>query len=374
MKRLRVFALPLVAALGCTAVHAAALGYSQKNLVSDGAVPANVIDANLKNPWGISFSPTSPFWVADNGTGLSTLYRGDGSIVPLVVTIPPAPGSPPPGVPTGTVFNANNSGATPDFLGDRFLFATEDGVIAGWQGGTNASVRADNSASGAVYKGLAIGGGNIYATDFANNRIDVWNDGYTPLSLGATAFTDPNLPSGFAPFGIQNINGTLYVTYAMKQPGGDDDVPGPGNGFVDTYDLSGNLLMRLIVGMPGDPNSPLNSPWGLAMAPAGFGPLGNLLLVGNFGDGRINAFDPTTGAFVSSVNHGNGTPIVNDGLWGLAFGNGANGFNRNSLYFTAGLNDEADGLFGVIITPEPGTFALAIGGLAAAILFRRRRA
>ena len=369
----RLLIAPIAAWIGSSLLTANPLGFVQKNLVSDGAVPAAVIDSSLKNPWGISFSPTTPFWISDNGSGLSTLYSGDGTKQGLVVTIPP-PGGSPAGTmatPTGTVYN----GTSTDFSGDRFIFATEDGTIAGWQGGTTASLRADNSAGGAVYKGLAIASGMIYATDFANGKVDVWNDGYTPLSLGGGAFTDPNLPSGYSPFGIQNLGGDLYVTYAKKEAGGDDDTPGPGFGFVDKYDTSGNLLQRVVVGDPGNPNSPLNSPWGLAIAPAGFGDLGGVLLVGNFGDGHINAFDSTTGAFIRTLTDASGSPLVIDGLWGLSFGNGGPGFDANKLYFTAGINDEQDGLFGSLSpVPESGTMLLIGLGLTGAAFIRRGRA
>ena len=347
--------------------------YFQTNLVSDGAVPANLIDVNLRNPWGIAFSPTSPFWIADNAAGLATLYSGDGSIQALVVTVPPAPGSLPftQSTPTGAVFNASSS-----FSNDRFLFATEDGTIVGWQGGlgTSGAVRVDNSAGGAVYKGLAIAGTSIYATNFAAGRVEVFTGNYAPVSLPG-AFTDPNLPSGYSPFGIQNIGGSIYVTYALKQTGGTDDVPGPGFGFVDKYDTSGVLLQRLIVGIPGDPASHLNAPWGMALAPAGFGDLGGLLLVGNFGDGLINAFNPSNGAFISSLNDANGIPFQNDGLWALSFGNNGPGFSSQKLYFTAGLNDETDGLFGSIasLAPEPGTSLLVPGALLLGLALRKAR-
>jgi uncharacterized protein (TIGR03118 family) len=360
------------------ALSGSSIEFAQTNLVSDGAVPAAFTDPDLKNPWGISFGPTTPFWVSDNGTGLSTLYDGAGMKQGLVLTIPPAPGSPAGtlATPTGTVFNDT----TANFTGDRFLFATEDGTIAGWQGslGTTAAVRVDSSASGAVYKGLTIGGSRLYATDFAGGKIDVFDSAYSPLSLGAGAFLDPNLPSGYAPFNIQTLDGALYVTYALKQTGGDDDVPGPGFGFVDKFDLDGNLVRRLVVGVPGDPKSPLNSPWGLAIAPAGFGDLGGLLLVGNFGDGRINAFDPATGTFVTGMSGTGGAPLVIDGLWGLEFGNGGPGFDPNKLYFTAGLNQEADGLFGSLApteipstVPEPADALLIGAGLAAVVALRR---
>jgi len=352
--------------------------YFQTNLVSDGAVPANMIDPDLRNPWGISFGPTTPFWIADNAAGLATLYAGDGTKQGLVVTIPPAPGSPvgTQSTPTGTVFN----GGSGTFLNDRFLFATEDGTIIGWQGslGTSGAVRVDNSAGGSVFKGLAIAGTRIYATDFANATVRVFDSSYAPVSLPG-GFTDPNLPSGYSPFGIQNIGGSIYVTYALKQAGGNDDVPGPGFGFVDRYDTNGILLQRLVVGIPGNPSSPLNAPWGMALAPAGFGDLGGLFLVGNFGDGLINAFDPVTGAFVSSLKDQNGIPFQNDGLWALTFGNNGPGFSSQTLYFTAGLNDETDGLFGSIasVAPEPGTLLLVPGallvGLAVAVARRSRQ-
>lgn len=351
---------------------AAPVGFYQTNLVSNGAVPAAVIDADLKNPWGISFGPSSPFWVANNGTGTSTLYNGAGAKQGLIVTIPPAPGSPPntAGTPTGTVFN----GSSANFNGDRFLFATEDGTISGWQGslGTTAAVRVDNSGS-AVYKGLAIAGDRIFATDFAGGKVDVFDNGYNPITLSG-GFLDPGLPSGYSPFGIQTIGNSVFVTYAKKEAGGDDDVAGPGFGFVDKFDIDGGFQGRLISGVPVDPNSPLNAPWGLALAPSGFGALANLLLVGNFGDGRINAFDPSTGAFVSALQDALGNPIVIDGLWGLAFGNSGPGFDANALYFTAGPNDEQDGLFGSLqAVPEPGTFALLSSGVALLVIRRRRR-
>ena len=262
-------------------------------------------------------------------------------------------------------------------MGDGFIFATEDGTITGWQPalGTNAAVRVDLSASAAVYKGLAIAGNRIYATNFGNGTVDIFDStNYAPVNI-AGAFTDPTLPSGYAPFGIENIGGSIYVTYAKKEMGGNDDEPGPGFGFVDKYDTNGTLIQRLITGVPGDPSSPLNSPWGLALAPSGFGPLANLLLVGNFGDGRINAFDPLTGAFVSSLNNTSGNPIEIDGLWALKFGNAGPGFSANKLYFTAGLNGEADGLFGSLQSvPEPSTGLLLTGALLLGAAIRRRMA
>ena len=330
------------------------LGYIQTNLVSDGAVTANTIDPDLKNPWGISFGPTTPFWIADNGTSLSTLYNGLGVKQGLVVSMPTTGGDP-----TGTVFN----GTSANFMGDRFLFATESGTINGWQGGTSALIRA--SPPGAVFKGLAIDGDRIYATDFVNGIVDVFNSSYTEISVPGK-FLDPSLPSGYAPFGIQDIGGKIYVAFA-KQGGGIDEADGPGFGYVDVFDRDGNLLQRLVSG------GALNAPWGLALAPVGFGDLGGLLLVGNFGDGMINAYDPGTGAFVDSLRDSAGNPIVIDGLWGLDFGNGGTGFSSNKLYFTAGLNDENDGLFGSLeAVPEPATVLLVAAGFGLIALFRKR--
>ena len=343
------------------------MGYYQTNLVSDLPGIAATTDPDLKNPWGISFGNATPFWTADNGTGLSTLYNGSGVKAALIVTIPPPGGSPVGtlGTPTGTVFNSDSGSGT--FMGDRFLFATEDGTIAGWQGGTVASIRVDMSSADAIFKGLAIAGTRIYATDFGNGMVDVFDSGYAPVSLGGSAFTDPNLPSGFSPFGIQAIGSSIFVTYAMKQPGGDDDVAGPGFGYVDRYDADGALLQRLVSA------GPLSSPWGVTVAPAGFGDLAGLLLVGNFGDGKINAFDPTTGTFVSSLNNTSGKPIAIDGLWGLQFRSQTSGFDPNKLYFTAGLNDEENGLFGSLQqAPEPGTLLLLSGGLLLGFRFRDR--
>jgi uncharacterized protein (TIGR03118 family) len=370
----RIFAAALLGGLLSVPCVASITGYIQTNLVSDGAVPANHLDADLKNPWGISFGPSTPFWVSDNGTGKATIYRGDGTQLGLVVTIPPPPGSAPgdTAAPTGTVFND-----TSGFLGDRFLFASEDGTITGWQGslGTTAAIRVDRSAADNVYKGLAINGNRIYATDFHNGRVAVFDSNYSPVSLSANAFLDPNLPAGYAPFGIQNINGSLYVTFAQREAGGDDDVHGPGFGFVDKFNADGTLLQRLIVGSPGNPNSPLNAPWGLALAPASFGELSGKLLVGNFGDGRINAFDPTNGIFVDAVRDVNGSPIMIDGLWGIAFGNTGPHFDPNKLYFTAGLNDEENGLFGSLrsAVPEPGYSVLVGCALMLLGVFRRLR-
>ena len=340
----------------------ASIGYTQTNLVSDIPGLAAHTDPNLVNPWGISFSPMSPFWVSDNGKGVATLYDSSGTPLPLVVSIP-APGGGR-AAPTGQVFDGMGA-----FGNNLFLFATEDGTIAGWRGalGTTAETLFDNSTIDAVYKGLAIStiGSNryLYAADFHNNRIDVFPNTGAPALTGK--FTDPNLPTGYAPFNVQNVNGQLYVAYA-KQGAGDDEEAGPGNGYVSVFDLQGNFVRRFAS------QGNLNAPWGLTMAPASWGNLGGSVLVGNFGDGVINAFD-ATGMFLGPVANAHGNTLVNDGLWGITFGNGQNGGNANSLYLTAGLNDENNGLFARIDpVPEPGTSGLLAAGLLVTLLRRHR--
>ena len=338
------------------AAHAKGHFYVQHNLVSDGAVPADNTDPNLVNAWGVAFNPFGPVWVADNGSGVSTLYNGDGipqplTPKPLVVNIPLPKESSGGGSPTGIVFNGSGGFTVSSGTSSgpsRFIFATEDGAIVGWAPSvdpTHAILLVDNSASGAVYKGLALSAGGsgplLYATDFVNNKIDVFNGSLTPVIIPG-AFTDPRLPAGFAPFGIQAINGDIYVSYA-KQSGGKDELHGKGLGFVNVFDPSGHLIRR--VASRGN----LNAPWGMALAPAGFGKFSNHLLVGNFGDGRINAYDTATGKFVGQLKAAHSRrPIEIDGLWGLAFGNGFASQPVNTLFFAAGPNDEANGLYGRI--------------------------
>jgi uncharacterized protein (TIGR03118 family) len=327
--------------------------FRQTNLVSNIPGMARFTDKNLKNPWGLSASSSSPLWVSDNGTGVSTLYRGDGTAVPLVVTIP-APGSPTGGAPTGTVFNGtgdfviSKGGATGP---SRFLFATEDGTIAAWKPDAdvaNAVIAADRSDT-AVYKGLAIAstasGNFLYAANFHDGTIDVFNKDFHQVNW-AGAFTDPTIPAGFAPFNVQELGGKLYVTYALQKPGRHDDQAGPGNGFVNVFTTSGQLLRRLVS------HGALNSPWGLAIAPATWGQFANDLLVGNFGDGRISAYNPRTGHFHGQLRDEEEQPIAISGLWGLRFGNGGAGGDPNALFFAAGINEEADGLFGTLTTSE----------------------
>jgi uncharacterized protein (TIGR03118 family) len=325
--------------------------YQQTNLVSDIPGMAHFTDANLVNPWGLSHSPTSPWWVSDNGMGRSTLYNGSGQAFPvgspLVVTIPPPAGGTS-SAPTGNVFNSTTDFAVSTGNPARFIFAAEDGTISAWNpqvNVTHAILKADNSASGAVYKGLALAsndeGNFLYASNFHAGTVDVFDANFNQVQLEGS-FTDHNLPDGFAPFGIQNINGKLYVSYALQNAEKHDDVAGPGNGYVDVYDTEGNLLRRLIS------KGKLNSPWGMALAPGNFGRFSNALLVGNFGNGRINAYNLHTGDFLGTLRDKNGGPIAIEGLWGLAFGNGALAGEKDELFFTAGINDEADGLFGKI--------------------------
>ena len=322
--------------------------YTQHNLVSDLPGLADHMDTNLVNPWGIAISSKSPFWISDNHSGLSTVYSTDGSILPLVVNIPPPAGGTPPAAPTGIIANS-----TTNFLAggaaSHFIFATEDGTISAWASGTNAVLVADNSASGAIYKGLVAGVANgsnyLYASEFHNGKVDVF-DGTFQLQSWPGAFVDTNLPAGFAPFNIQNIAGNLYVTYAKQDTNRKDDISGVGNGYVDEFSYSGQLVKRFASA------GVLNSPWGLAVAPTGFGPFSGALLIGNFGDGRIHGFNLTTGALVGELTDGLGAPISNLGLWALQFGNGARGGTLNTLYFTAGIPGdgavEDHGLFGSI--------------------------
>ena len=325
--------------------------YDQHDLVSSGSVPADHPDANLLNAWGLAFNPFGVAWVANNHSGTSTLYDGDGNPQSLIVTIP-TPGAAIGGSPTGIVFNASNAFTVTAGSASgpaRFLFATEDGIIAAWApaaDATHALKVADSSAWGAIYKGLALSAGGtgqlLYATDFHNARVDVFDGHFAPVTLPAGAFTDPGLPRGYAPFGIQAIGGDIYVTYALQDAYKVDDVAGEGAGYVDIYDPNGRLLRRFAAG------DVLNAPWGIALAPAGFGAFANTLLIGNFGDGHINAFDPVTGSSVGALRGANHRPLQIDGLWGIGFGNGSAKQPVDTLFFAAGPQDESAGVYGRI--------------------------
>ena len=344
------------------AAFAGQVGFIQINLASDVPGLAQFTDPDLVNAWGMGASGASPVWIGANGTGKSVLYNGAGVKQGLVVTLPGD------GSVTGVVF----SGLAGSFNGDTFLFANEDGTVSGWRAllGTAAEALTAGSAAN-VYKGLTDAniGGNEYAylANFRNASIDVLKGNFGAASLAGT-FTDPTLPAGYAPFDVQNLGGVLYVTYAVQDGAKHDDVAGAGNGIVDAFDLQGNFLRRLFT------NGVLNSPWGLALAPAGFGDVGGDLLVGNFGDGTIHAYNPTTGAFVQELTDASGKPLVIDGLWGLRFGNGGSFGSPSTLYFTAGPDGESHGLFGELTqTPEPATWGVAGVSLVALVLRRRVR-
>jgi uncharacterized protein (TIGR03118 family) len=332
--------------------------YLQQNLVANAAGAATFTDPNLVDPWGLSFSGASPFWVSNHLSGTATVYTGTaGTVSTLVVTIPPgaasAAGSL--GRPTGQVQNsvpaASKAFLLPGGNPASFIFATEDGTISAWNGGAAAIVTVDNSKAGAVYKGLALNPSAtaplLYAANFNSGKIDVFNSTFSPTTV-AGGFADPNIPAGFAPFNIWPVNGKLYVMYAKQDANKFLDVAGAGNGYVDVFDFNGNLLTRLVSGVP------LNSPWGVAQAPAGWGAFGGAILIGNFGDGTINAFDPTSGKQLGTLQNASGTPISVTGLWAILFGNGGRGGDSNALYFTAGVpsgSSQRRGLFGSIAPP-----------------------
>jgi uncharacterized protein (TIGR03118 family) len=328
--------------------------YAERDLVSDVPGAAEVYDPALVNPWGLAFNPAGgAAWVADNGTGVSTLYSGATATTPAVTKIAlevSITGE----VPTGAVFNdtgafvvTNGVDSGPAF----FLFSSESGYITGWNPAVSPTVAQPGFVlSGAVFKGLAIAvtpsGPRLYATDFHNGRVVVLNENFQPISVPG-GFSDPALPPGFAPFGIENLGGLIFVTYAKQDAAAEDDVAGKGNGFVDVYDPDGTLLRHFAAGKP------LDSPWGLALAPTDFGEAGGALLVGNFGDGRVNAYDPASGSFLGSLGDERGKKLGIDGLWALKFGNGVIRTSE-TLLFTAGPEGETHGLFGALTAVAGG--------------------
>jgi uncharacterized protein (TIGR03118 family) len=353
--------------------------YTVAPLVSNVAGAAAKQDKVLQNAWGVAFSPAgSPFWVNDNVTGCSTLYTGDGTKIGLQVSIPlpgnviPAgscqpvdpnnPPSPAPAAPTGIVWNPSSAFLVPGTkLPAAFIFASEDGTVSAWAGGLNpadnAVLAVDNSASptaadGAVYKGIVFGlntkGAFLFATNFRSGKVDVFGpNGSTGQFTAATTdggFIDPKIPAGYAPFGISNIDGDLFVTYAKQNASRHDNVAGPGMGFVDVFDTDGHLLRRFAS------RGRLDAPWAVARASFAFGRLSGKILVGNFGNGKISAFD-NDGEFIGELQDTHGKPLVIDGLWTLTLG-GGRGSSSDTLFFTAGPNAENDGLFGTI-TPAP---------------------
>jgi len=333
--------------------------YLQHNLVSD--LPgADLQDLSLVNSWGLVSSPTSPFWVANNGTDTSTLYNTSGPVMKVAITALPCQCVMVPGDPTGIVFNGNSAsfhlpGGGP---AARFIFDAADGSISAWAGGTTATAVVPPSDK--VYKGLTIasttmGGDFLYATDFHDGKVDVYDSSFVLQDMPG-AFADPKLPKGYAPFGIRNIDGIIYVTYALQDADAHDDVAGQGHGFINAFTTDGTLIRRVAS------RGTLDSPWGLAKAPADFGKFSGDLLVGNFGNGKIHAYDPNSlqgnGQYKRRgvLHSANGPPLKIDGLWALSFGNDHSAGPHNTLFFTAGPQGESHGLFGslVVTTPPKG--------------------
>jgi uncharacterized protein (TIGR03118 family) len=351
--KLKMFFVPALLTLLLSA--SASAQYVRTDLVTDTGVGGTLPDSALVNGWGLTSLATSPFWVSDNATGKSTLYTGAGAKVPLTVTIPAANGGQ--GTPTGIVGNSTASDFVVSANGNSakalFIFATQDGTISGWNptvGGTNAALAADRSNVGASYTGLAIGSSNGHnflfaADDGPNRRVDVFNAAFQPQELGPTAFADPGIPRNYAPYGIQVTTAsdgteTVWVTYtALNKAQG---------GFVDSFTTAGVLIHHFAA------HGPLHSPWGIAIAPADFGPMSNALLVtNNISRGRVNAFDPKSGAFLGPLRDASGQPIEIDGLWAIQFGKdgGPNG-THNQLFFTAGPSNYFNGTFGVITVAQ----------------------
>ena len=359
IKNLKVFVAALTFMSALLPTMARAQHYTQTNLVSNLSGVAPTRDPNLQNAWGLVHGPSTPWWVSNNAGGTSTLYSinstGGANIVPLVVTIPNAPSQPAPGSPTGVMFN----GSSTDFLlasgkPALFLWVTEDGTVQGWNPGvkpTTSVIEVDNSqvpnaTNGAVYKGATIaeieGKKFILAANFRSGRVNVFDTDFEQETISEEKFEDDHIPRGFAPFNVQGYGPNIYVTYARQNAVKHDPVSGAGLGFVDIFSSRGRLLQRLGHG------DWFNAPWGVVLTPADFGEFSHTLLVGNFRGGTVAAFNPVTGHFLGNVLKPNGSTLNIDGLWSLGFGNGGMSGPGNTLFFTAGPDNETNGLFGTL--------------------------
>ena len=360
------------AMLGSLASPAIAQHYLQTNLTADQSGVATNMDTNLVNPWGLSRSSGSPWWISDNGTGLSTLYNAAGVAQSLVVTVPTGdPSVSPTGTPTGTVFSGGAQFLLAPGKPAIFMFVTEDGTVSGWNPGVQptSAVIEVNTKSASVFKGAALATVSmgstsatmLYVADFRKGRVQVFDESFHHVSWIENAFADDehngmghgddnhaHLPRGYAPFNVQNIGGEIYVTFAKQDGEKHDEVDGPGLGYVAVFSPLGKFLRQLEHGWW------LNGPWGLAMAPGDFGPYSHNLLVGQFGSGNIAVYDPVTGRFKGLLMDKTNNPIMIDGLWGLSFAGGGNNGTATTLYFSAGSDGEAHGLFGTL-TPVENT-------------------
>ncbi len=364
----KIFLSAIISVAAYAATPSPANSYLIHNLVSDLPDTADFQDPNLVNSWGLATTSTSPFWIGNNGSGTSTLYGTTGTAVALVVAIPTTAG-PSGGAVSGVIANTTTAFSIADGKAASFLFCTEDGTVSGWNGTVSpagvATISVNNTAQNSVFKGCVIGGTSaapiLYVTDFHNAVVDMFDGSFNPIAA-PKAFLDPSIPAGYAPFNIATFNGKIYVTYAKQDAAKHDDVAGAGNGYVDVFDASGNLLTQLIS------KGALNSPWGMQIAPATFGQFSGALLVGNFGDGTINAFDPAKGTPLGTLNDSTGHVLTIPGLWGLLFGNGGKGGDASTLYFTAGSPGpygepaESHGLFGSIQAPPSFTGAGVVNG------------
>jgi uncharacterized protein (TIGR03118 family) len=340
--------------------------YLQHNLVADQPGIADFTDPNLVNPWGLYTSGSSPFWVNDAGTGLATIYSSNGAVSATKPAIPPSAKGATPAPVTGGVYNGTG-GFLIQTKSPNFIFVTTQGTVSGFVSSistTEAQLMVDNSSKGAVYYGLAISGATtsatpmLYAANFFSGGVDVFDTNYNPVTLPGTPFVDPAVPAGYAPFNIWNLGGQLYVMWAKQNSAKTGWVTGAGLGAVSIFNLNGGLVQHVATG------GPLNAPWGVAIAPATFGAFANDLLVGNFGDGTINAFNPTTGAALGPMMDQNGNIISISGLWALLLGNGGSGGDANALYFTAGTDNELHGLLGSLqAAPSVTSVANAAGGV-----------